>query len=80
MSTEPLHNADAPPAGEELHLPGPSLVPLFNAFGLAIALVGLTTTFVVTIAGLIIFFVSLIRWVRDTRRDIDELPLDHSAH
>ena len=79
MSSEPLHSGDAPPLGEELHLPGPSIVPLLNAVGLAIALVGLTTTFVFTIVGLLLFFVTLIRWIRDTRREIDDLPLDHSA-
>jgi Flp pilus assembly protein TadB len=78
--TEPRAlESQAPPAGEEIHLPGPSLVPVLNAFGLAIALVGLTTMIVLTIAGLVLFFVTLVMWVRDTRRDIDELPLDHSA-
>jgi hypothetical protein len=70
---------EAPPVGEEIHLPGPSLVPVVNAFGVALALVGLTTTWIVSIVGLVIFFVSLIRWILDARRELDELPLDHSA-
>jgi len=62
------------PVGEEIHLPGPSLVPIVNAFGVALALIGLAVTLLLTWVGLAIFFFSLVRWVRDTRRDIDELP------
>jgi hypothetical protein len=29
-------------------------------------------------AGLVVFIGTAIRWVRDVRRDIAELPLDHS--
>ena len=79
MSEPRALESDAPPAGEEIHLPGPSLIPVLNAFGVAVALIGLTTSTVVVIAGLILFFVTLVMWVRDTRRDIDQLPLDHSA-
>lgn len=65
---------DAPPVGEEIHLPGPSAIPMLNAFGVALALVGLTLGFPVTLAGLLLFAWSLQRWVRDTRRDIGHLP------
>jgi len=71
--------ADAPPVGEELHLPGASLVPILNALGLALILVGLAVGIVVSIAGAVLFVVTLVRWVRDTRRDIDELPLMHHS-
>jgi len=27
-----------------------------------------------------VFLVTTIRWVADTRRDIAQLPLDHSSH
>ena len=80
MSEPRALESDAPPAGEEIHLPGPSLIPVLNAVGVATALIGLTTSWVVIAAGLILFFVTLVMWVRDTRNDIDELPLDHSAH
>jgi len=72
--------SDAPPAGEELHLPGPSLIPILNAFGISLALFGLTWSMFMTISGLLLFLVTLVLWLRDVRRDIDELPLDHSAH
>ena len=68
---------EAPPTGEELHLPGSSVVPLLNAAGLGIALVGLTSSPVYIVAGLALFFYTLILWIRDTRRDIAELPLEH---
>jgi type IV secretory pathway TrbD component len=79
MSEPRALESDAPPAGEEIHLPGPSLVPVLNAFGVALALVGLTTTWIVSVVGLVLFLVTLVRWVRHTRRDIDQLPLDHST-
>jgi hypothetical protein len=70
----------APPAGEEIHLPGPSLVPLVNAAGITIALVGLTLSWPFVALGAFIFLWSLMRWIRDTVRDIGELPADHAAH
>jgi len=71
------HNGDVPPVGEELHLPGPSMVPVVNAFGVSLALLGLAIWIPLTFVGLIIFVLSTLRWVRDTRRDIDALPLEH---
>jgi len=67
-----------PPVGEEIHLPGPSLLPLFNALGITIAIVGVTTGIVILIVGLVIFLYTTVRWIADTRRDIAELPLEHS--
>jgi hypothetical protein len=68
---------EVPPVGEELHLPGPSIQPLLLAFAITIAIVGVTTTIVLTIAGVILTLAVIVAWVRDTRRDIDELPLEH---
>lgn len=67
----------APPVGEELHLPGPSIVPLLSAVGVALALIGLTTTLLLTIAGGVLFLATTIKWLRDVSRDVDELPLEH---
>ena len=75
MSTDPQH--EAPPVGEELHLPGPSIIPILTAFGIALALVGVTTTWILTIAGGILTVACIVRWVRDARRDVSELPLEH---
>ncbi|HEY8865974.1 MAG TPA: hypothetical protein VIM22_03510 [Solirubrobacteraceae bacterium] len=75
--TEGDQSSDAPPVGEEIHLPGPSMVPVVNAFGVSLALLGLAIWIPLTFVGLIIFVLSTLRWVRDTRRDIDALPLEH---
>jgi hypothetical protein len=69
-----------PPVGEEIHLPGPSLLPILNAAGLTLAIIGITLGWPLIVAGLILFVVTTVRWIRDTRRDIAELPLDHDAH
>jgi hypothetical protein len=70
----------APPAGEEIHLPGGSLQPLILTVGITIALVGVTTSIVMVIVGLVITVVTIALWIRDTRRDIDALPLEHGEH
>jgi hypothetical protein len=71
------HRDAAPPAGEQIHLPGPSVLPLINAASLAFAIVSITLSWVLVAAGGIIFVITAIRWIADTRRDIAELPLEH---
>jgi asparagine N-glycosylation enzyme membrane subunit Stt3 len=66
----------APPPGEEVHLPGPSILPLLTAVGITLALIGTTTYFELSIIGGVLTIVCIFRWVKDTRRDIDALPLD----
>ncbi|MGA2166372.1 MAG: hypothetical protein ABSH36_18165 [Solirubrobacteraceae bacterium] len=66
-----------PPVGEEVHLPGPSLLPLLTAVGITLALVGITTMIELTVIGVILTVWSVARWIKDTRREIDELPLEH---
>ncbi len=68
---------ELPPVGEEVHLPGPSLLPLLTAVGITLALVGITTMIELTVIGVILTVWSVTRWIKDTRREIDELPLDH---
>lgn len=68
---------EIPPTGEEIHLPGGSLQPLLVAFGITVAIVGVTTTIFLVIAGVVLTLVTIVRWIRDTRREIDELPLEH---
>jgi hypothetical protein len=73
-------NGTVPPAGEEIHMPAPSILPLINAAALSLTIVSVTLSWVlVTVFG-IVFLLTTIRWVADTRRDIAELPLDHSHH
>ena len=68
-----------PPAGEEIHLPGPTIQPLLLTLGITAILIGLTTVWVLWVLGGILVIAVLIRWISDTRRDIAELPLDHDA-
>jgi hypothetical protein len=68
---------EIPPVGEEVHLPGPSLLPLLTAVGITLALVGITTMIELTVIGVILTVWSVARWIKDTRREIDELPLEH---
>lgn len=68
---------DVPPAGEEIHLPGGSLQPVLLTVGLTALIVGVTTSIFLVIAGGLLSIAVIVRWVQDTRRDIDELPLEH---
>jgi hypothetical protein len=67
----------APPVGEEVHMPAPSALPLINAAALAIAIVALTISWWVVGIALLIFLGTAVRWIRDVKRDIAELPLEH---
>jgi hypothetical protein len=68
---------EIPPAGEEIHLPGPSIQPVLLAAGITLALLGTTIFFPFVIAGVILSVWVIVAWIRGARRDIDELPLDH---
>ena len=74
---EPPEAVEAPPVGEEVHLPGPTPVPALMAVGIAMALLGTTTTWVLSILGGALALVCLVSWIRSARRDVEELPLEH---
>jgi hypothetical protein len=67
----------APPIGEEIHMPAPSILPLINAASLAISIVSLTISWFLVAGGLIVFLVTTAKWIADVRRDIADLPLEH---
>jgi hypothetical protein len=71
---------EIPPAGEEIHLPGPTILPFLLAIGLTCVIIGLTITWALTIAGGVLSIVVIWRWIADTRRDIAELPVEHQQH
>jgi hypothetical protein len=78
MAAEEVHHGpEAPPAGEAVHLPGPSYLPVLTAAGTAILVVGVVVSWVLVVIGGLIALVSIIRWIQETRRDIAELPLEH---
>jgi multisubunit Na+/H+ antiporter MnhC subunit len=74
------NNDETPPVGEEIHLPGPSLIPLLEAVAITAIVIGSTLGWWLSIVGLILFVVTTGVWIRDTRRDIDDLPEDHHSH
>jgi hypothetical protein len=76
----PEEHTGAPPVGEEVHMPAPSALPLINAAALAVAIVALTISWWVVGVAMLIFLGTAIRWVRDVKRDIADLPLEHSHH
>lgn len=69
----------APPVSEEIHLPGPSIIPFVNAIGITLIVIGTTLGWYLSIIGGVIFVVTTIRWIRDTRRDIEHLPESHGT-
>ena len=69
-----------PPVGEEIHLPGPSIIPLLTAVGVTLLLVGITTFIELTVIGGIITVACVARWIKDTVRETNELPLDAHEH
>jgi len=69
-----------PPVGEEIHLPGPSLLPILNAAGITLALIGITLGWELSVIGGILLVVTTWKWIASTRRDIAELPPEHHSH
>ena len=72
-----VSDPEAEEAGEAIHLPGPSYQPVVLAFGLTLAITGVVLFPIVAVIGGVIALVALIGWIRDTRREISELPLEH---
>jgi hypothetical protein len=66
-----------PEPSEAVHLPGPSYLPVLTALALTIALTGIVISWVLVGIGALLFVVVVTRWIRQTRQDISELPLEH---
>lgn len=75
-------SADEPlaPIGEEIHLPGPSIMPLVLAVGITLALIGITISKVLVVIGLAMMIPTIVLWIRSTRAEIAELPPSHHHH
>lgn len=67
---------EVPPVGEEIHLPGPTVLPVLTAVGLTLLLIGFTTFIELTVIGALLTTGCIVRWLKDTRAEVDELPLD----
>jgi hypothetical protein len=74
---EQLEGGTLPPPTEEVHLPEPSYLPALVALGITLALVGVVLTWFLTGLGVVIFLVATVRWIRQTREEMAELPLEH---
>ncbi len=71
---------DVPPAGEDIHLPGGSVKPLLVAIFITLAITGLTLSRWFILVGVVGFVITVGMWIRDVRRDVDELPEEHHSH
>jgi hypothetical protein len=69
--------APTPAAGEEIHLPGPSIIPLLSAISITLIVIGTTITWYLSAIGGVLFILTTVRWIRDTRRDVAALPEQH---
>ena len=70
--------AQAPPAAsEEIHLPGPTYLPVIVAGGIAVALAGILVTFAAVLIGMVTWLVAVVLWVRAARAEMAQLPLEH---
>jgi hypothetical protein len=72
-----LEHRPIPPAGEEVHMPEPSIIPIVNAAALALAIVSLTLNWYLVALGGAMFLITTVKWIADVRRDIEALPLEH---
>lgn len=68
---------ELPPVGEEIHLPGPSIQPFLLTIGITCFIVGLTWKTWLLIFGAVLAIVVIAVWIRDARRELDSLPLEH---
>ena len=71
------HDGAVAPPSEEIHLPDPSYMPVLLAFGVAVVVIGVVLTWVMVAIGGIIATVALVRWIRQTRAEMADLPRQH---
>jgi O-antigen ligase len=74
---EPDESMGAPAVGEQIHMPAPSILPVLNAVGVATAIVGITISPILVVAGLVLFAGTAIVWILSARREMEDLPLEH---
>ena len=77
MAEETATNGEVPAAGEPIHLPDPSYLPVIVAAGTTILLVGVVISPILAVIGLAITVVAIVRWVGQVLAEMAELPLDH---
>ncbi|HWH09554.1 MAG TPA: hypothetical protein VG165_00355 [Solirubrobacteraceae bacterium] len=70
----PAPESDVPPVGEEIHLPEPSILPMLLAVGITLALVGVTISPILIVAGLLVTIPVLYKWIRSAVAEYRHLP------
>jgi hypothetical protein len=71
-----------PPVGEEIHMPGPSVLPIITAGAITLIVVGTTVHLIFSgliwsIVGLVVLIICVYLWVSSTVRDVASLPEEH---
>jgi hypothetical protein len=80
-SHETVTDEALPPVGEEIHLPGPSIMPLVLAIGITMSVIGITISPKILVPiGLITTVTTIFLWIRSTRSEIADLPPTHHHH
>ena len=77
MAGEPRVEREVPERGEPVHLPEPSYLPVVVALGTTIIVVGVVLNWIIVAIGVLITLVALVRWIRATRAEMADLPLEH---
>ncbi len=73
-----VEGTETPPPGEEIHLPGPSILPIITAAAITLIVIGTTVGIELIIIGAIVLIVCVFRWVSGTSRDVASLPEEHT--
>jgi hypothetical protein len=68
---------ELPEVSEEIHLPGPSAEPLLITIGVTAMLIGVTFNIVLVVLGFLLTLWQTVKWIRETRQEIAELPDKH---
>jgi hypothetical protein len=71
-----------PPVGEEIHMPGPSVLPIITAGAITLIVVGTTVNLIFpgliwSLVGLVVLIICLYLWISSTVRDVAALPEEH---
>lgn len=61
-------------------MPEPSYLPVVTAAGIALILVGLVFSFIVSAIGAVVTAIATAIWIGKVRREMAELPLEHDHH
>jgi hypothetical protein len=71
VAYKPRTNGDR---AEQIHLPAPTLLPLFAAIGITVTLLGLILSWGFVIAGGALTLFVVWRWIKAAREEYEHLP------